>query len=244
MYSLLKKCIYYVLAKTKYRIHSPIIFNFCSEVLDNTKWYYAFSDLTLFGKGSPLMDQWVGQVSQSFLLSSRTQNLTDFQFILLFKTAQWYQANEQIEINPNHYLSGLYLGLGNSDCNKYVHNTDPKDSNLLIKFYKSFPLDVVPLSHKISNKSKLLVLIHPGDIEQTMIILETHNILEKPCLLLFNNLYHNHEMRLLWQKIKTAVSIHYSIEFYGFGAILIDDSIIKSQEFKLIGYRHKPFQVI
>jgi hypothetical protein len=33
------------------------------------------------------------------------------------------------------------------------------------------------------------------------------------------------------------------LEFYNFGAILIDDSIIKTQEFKLIAYRHKPFQI-
>jgi hypothetical protein len=243
MYSMFKKCIYYILAKTKYRIHSPIVYSFCHEVLDNTKWYYALTDLTLFGKSSPLMDQWKEQATQSLKLSTHRQNFTNFQLHLLFKIAQWYQAEQQVEINPNQYLSGLYLGLGNSDCAKYVYNADHEDSKLLIKSYKSFPVEVLPLSHKIMNSPKSLVLIHPENIDQIMHVLETHKIFEKSCLIIFSNFNKEPKVSAVYKEIKNKAKLYYSLEFYNFGAILIDDSIIKTQEFKLIAYRHKPFQI-
>lgn len=111
---------YYFKAANKYQIHSPFVFNFINEILENKENYYAFEELELlrkrlkkdhtlisvtdFGAGSQVANKKERKVS------SIAQSAVSSPFFgqLLFKLIHHYKPQNIIEMGTSLGLTTLY----------------------------------------------------------------------------------------------------------------------------------------
>ena len=103
---------YYFKSKTKYQIHSPFVFDFVQEVLEDQRNYYYFNTIKHFIKkiGSdttPIKDSLTGKNSKVSAVA-REQYLSPSIGQLLFKTINHYQPNIVLEFGTGLGLNTLY----------------------------------------------------------------------------------------------------------------------------------------
>lgn len=103
---------YYLKSKTKYQIHSPFVFEFVQNVLEDQRNYYYFSTIKHFIKriasdATPIKDINDG-LDKKVSVVAREQHLSPAIGQLLFKTINHYQPKIALEFGTGLGLNTLY----------------------------------------------------------------------------------------------------------------------------------------
>ncbi|MEY4926665.1 MAG: hypothetical protein RI894_1101, partial [Bacteroidota bacterium] len=118
---------YYKNAKTRYRIHSPFVFEWADNVLDDDRYYYAFDRadhlrnmmesnhteiaVTDFGAGSQKTSDSHRKISQI----AKTAVSSERKCAFLFKTIQLYKPKTMLELGTSLGVSAVYQALAYTD---------------------------------------------------------------------------------------------------------------------------------
>lgn len=103
---------YYLNAKTKYQIHSPFVFEFVQEVLEDQRNYYYFNTIKHFinrikNDTTPITDP-ISGLKTKVSAVARAQYLSPSVGQLLFKSINYYRPSTLLEFGTGLGLNTLY----------------------------------------------------------------------------------------------------------------------------------------
>jgi hypothetical protein len=211
---------FYFRAKTKYKIHSPLLFSFCEKVLDNQLFYYAylkFSDQNPQDKHSNI-----------------SQNWSQWKARVLFRISQWYQADKVLISKQLHSAYTDAITLGNQDAIIFK----AKNIAELSKEYSSKQKDILEKKNKKMLYSSIIsdAKNHPDCLDQIK-----KESLE--FLVIFTDIHRDNQNYRIWNKLSKQHNDLLCIELWQIGIVIGSSVLTYGSYTVLIPYRWKPFQV-
>jgi predicted O-methyltransferase YrrM len=258
---------FYFLAKTKYDVHSPFVFELISEVLESKKYYYFFDDLEHlrkkmlnskailnvedFGAGSQVLKS-----NQRPLAKIAASSLSDFEECqFLFRLVHHYKPKNVLELGTSLGLSALYLSKANSETKIYTIEgsksiADVAKTNFGVMKAKNIECTVgnidevlVKNLEKIKNVD-LLFLDGNHQKEPTLRYFEQSlPFLTSKSVVIFDDIYWSAEMTSAWEEVKKHPNVKVSVDIYHFGLIFFNEEIKEKQDFRLIKTIWKPWRM-
>jgi predicted O-methyltransferase YrrM len=253
---------FYLQANTRYRIHSPLAFEWTSEVLEDDRYYYFFKDIerlrrVLRGNRQPHVHQDLGAGksgprSNQHILQHAAATSEKGRF--LFRMTRWRQPATLLEIGVSLGIGALYLhnavrksryiGLeGCPDCAQAARDNLFRfqlcNADILTgDFAETLPqalrtLGVVDMVYFDGNHSGTATLRY---FEQCLPFTTTQSVF------IFDDIYWSAEMTASWNHIRADERVALSIDCFDFGIVFFDPSVREKQHFKVLRSFWKPWQ--
>lgn len=238
--------LYLLQAKSKYYIHSPFVFSFINEVLNDQRSFYCYKEIedcrkTLesddskidvddFGAGSFFEKKNIRSISFIAKTSSAPKKYSQ----LLFRLIQFYKCKNILELGTSLGITTLYLSAVSHDEKIYsiegsnsIAAEAEKNFRLLkrnnIQLIKGrFEEQLRPTLTKM-NHVDLLYIDGNHRLNPT---LEYFNsalpFLNENSMVVIDDIYWSHEMKQAWNKIKNHPSVTLSIDLFRMGIIFFN----------------------
>jgi len=170
---------YYFKSKTKYQIHSPFVFDFVQEVLEDQRNYYYFNTIKHFvkrvaGDTTPIIDP-LASLNTKVNVLAKEQHLSSNIGQLLFKSINHYQPNIIVEFGTGLGLNTLYQCTPSTKSLFHTFETSKAlaqvaQENFHILGIRHVQLHVGPIE---SNATSLLSTLAAPDTSFLQTLLET-----------------------------------------------------------------------
>lgn len=257
-FQLAKKFIhYYFTAKNGkgHRIHSPFVFDFIKNVLNDKTTYGCYksieplrkqllNDNTIiavedFGAGSaviPFRDRKVSAIAASSLKKKKFAQL-------LFRIVKYYQPGTIVELGTSFGITTSYLAFASTDAKVFtlegskaigdIAEANFKKLNLKNIFFirdnfeRSFPF----VLEKIKNIDLLFV---DGNHRRDATLAYFHESLEKSnsfSVFIFDDIHWSNEMEDAWKQIKSHSSATLTIDLFFIGLVFFNPDFKVKQDF-------------
>ncbi len=256
---------YYWKAKTKYDVHSPFVFDFIKEVLEDDKFYYHFKDIEQlrtqlldnqsiievedFGAGSAVIKSNKRKVADIAKTSLTRENFCQ----LLFKIVHHYKPKEIIELGTSFGVASLYLSKAAPNATLQTIEGSEKIADIAQLNFDLFKASNITIHRgnintvlpEVLEKTKRLDMIFLDGNHQKM---PTIDYFEKSLpfahaqtIFIFDDIYWSKGMSEAWETVKSHPSTTLSIDLYQFGLVFINPEFKEKQHFTLIDSLWKPF---
>ncbi len=265
---IIKKYInYYTNAKTVFNVHSPFVFEFMEDVLEDKRKYYFFDD--------------VKPLRESMLNYSREIEVTDlgagsrtgggkrrkvsdiaksavspaWQAELLFKIINKYKPNTILEMGTSLGITTLYQKAPNHNARLITLEGCPNIAKIAKKNFRT--LGITGLDLRVGPFSETL----PGalkDLQQIDYAFIDGHHAQKPTLdyfqqilpfthtesiLIFDDIHWSDGMELAWKEIQEHPQVTLSIDLFYFGLVFFRDTFARKQHFTLTRAKNKPWKM-
>lgn len=256
---------FYFQAWTQYRVHSPFIFTFCQEVLDDNREFYAFSQLEtlrefLIADTSKIEVTDLGAGTQSRLGATRSVRaiaqsaLTSPLYCrFLFRTLLLYKPKTILEMGTSLGLSTLYLAKAASQAKIITLEGCPNTAAIAQKNFDRYEATNIELragpfqdtlSPSLQDLQTLDFAFIDGNhrqaptldyFEQCLVTIDNHSIL------VFDDIHWSEEMEAAWEQIKAHPRVTASVDLFFMGIVFFRKDFVKKQHFKLVPQGWKPW---
>jgi len=258
---------YYFKAITRYRLHSPFVYEFNKNIVEDRRHYYAFDDFNVlrkqlsnnhqeidildFGAGSRKFKSNKRKISDILKSSVSTKSQCEF----LFRLSNYNQASNILELGTSLGLSTLALALGNKKSKVLSLEGSPEIARIAkenFKLFKATNIEVLegPFSETLENAMTNLRKIDLAFIDGHHKKIPTIEYFEKilpfthsDSILIFDDINWSAEMQEAWHTIKNHPSVSLSIDLFWCGIVFFKEDIIEKQAYTLIPYKYKPWQI-
>lgn len=256
---------YWLAAKTKYRVHSPYVFDFVMEVLEDQRWYYAFDGLLLlkkelssdqrslqvtdYGAGQGRSaHRGVGQIANSAVCSPRKGRF-------LFRLVKWAQPNHVLELGTSLGVSALYQYYGHSNAHFTTLEGCPAIAGIATENFKRFAKGEInqlvgpfeeTLPRALQQIPSLDFVLFDGNHRKAPTLLYFEQCLAKThndSVFVFDDIHWSAEMEEAWNEIKNHPQVRLSIDVFDYGIVFFRKEQIEKEHFVLCPYKWKPFLV-
>lgn len=248
---------YKLLASTKYDIHSPFIFSFITEILQDQKPFYAFEDIELlrtsmirsnetlevedYGAGSKTMKtrmRKVSEIAKTTLISKKFGEL-------LFRMVNSWQPQTILELGTSLGISTLYLAKANESAKVITLEGGFEIANLARKnFEKLQAVNIQLLEGEFSTTlpRALQILQSPdfifidGNHRKTPTLLYFEQCLQhsnEKTVIVFDDIHWSEEMETAWKEIKNHPAVTLSIDLFFKGIIFLRKEVYRKQHFTI-----------
>ncbi|HKK88227.1 MAG TPA: class I SAM-dependent methyltransferase [Saprospiraceae bacterium] len=258
--------VFYWRAKNRYRIHHDKIYDFCLQILDDQRRFYLFGDVRTWREELSLsreMLEWTdyGAGSQSVYGSGSIRSVRavyqsssspEFKGKWLARLVWWWEAENILEL-------GTCLGVGSSylaGARKKASYTGIEGSERLSNYTRKALRQVGAYEAQVINgrfEKVLPELLEKEDFDLVFIdgnhtkkaTLIYDNMLREKiggrCLLIFDDIYWNSEMKEAWKQIQQKSGNDLCIDLFFVGLVFINSSmLLKPRQFSLIPFTWKP----
>ncbi|MFN0016151.1 MAG: O-methyltransferase [Saprospiraceae bacterium] len=261
---------FYFAAQTRYQMHSPFVFDWVNEVLEDRRWFYAFDDIEALRRqmlASPVVlnveDYGAVSVGEqpvqrrvAVRQAAAVAASSPAQGRMLFRMVQWHRPQRLLEIGTSVGVGAMYLAsaarearlisLEGSEAVARIAETNLEILNL----HRNAAVRSGPFRETLAPALKSL-----GEVD--LIFFDGHHseaatldYFER-CLpychggtaLVFDDLYWSAEMTAAWEKIKQNERITTTIDCFDLGFAFLNPDIGQKQHFKLVPLRLKPWKV-
>lgn len=256
---------YYTAAKTIHSAHSPFLYDFLLNTIENRRRYYAFNDfdhlrrlmalnkekigLTDYGAGSHTLTEEKRRISDILQTSVSGEN----QCRVLFNIARFMQAKHILELGSSLGISTLYLSQGHPTAKVYTIEGDPEIHHIARANYDLFHPEIVSMCGKFDAiLPELLPRIPPIDLvfidgnHRYDATLNYHTMIKKwvssRAVLVYDDIYWSTEMTRAWQELIQDDHFQISIDCFHYG-ILIKHPEASKEHFTIIEKRKKPWSL-
>ena len=257
---------FYRQATTVHHMHSPFVFDFVQNVLDDKKRYYIFNaleherrillsnknkiTLTDYGAGSKTgqgREKSIGAIASGVMSNKKKCHI-------LFNLVNAFQPGTVIELGTSLGLSTMYMAKANEKSVVYTIEADPaiyKLARLLfernnvpnIHLINDTFVNVLPDLLKKVEKVDLAYIDGNHSYEATI---NHFNLLLNRChsksIFVFDDIYWSDQMLKAWEEIKNKQEVAFTIDTFDFGFVFFDNMMPK-QHFKYIEFFKKPFHI-
>jgi hypothetical protein len=213
---------YMLLRKSKYKIHSPFVYEFMTKVLYDKG---SNRDYDLILRISRLVD------GKRFATRSRRK-----QARFLYRLVRFMEPETVLSFGKVSALNTSALALGNLQTKVYL-----EQSNEFLETLSSMGVVNVNLIHPETDKEEELERCNTGfvlygieDFEE-----DTWNNLEdgmaqadEDTVLVFEGIHHNRRTEAAWEAIKASEGVTLTMDLYGMGLVFFREGIEK-QDFVL-----------
>ncbi|MBN8785693.1 MAG: class I SAM-dependent methyltransferase [Terrimonas sp.] len=253
----LKYIHYYITAANGkgHGVHSPFVFDFITNVLNDRRNFYAFSNIEYmreqllhstdiievqdFGAGSSVMQQKTRKVSDIAKWSLKSRKYAQ----LLFRMVNYYQPETIIELGTSLGITTAYLASANRNASVYsFEGADAIAERAKAYFNKAglqniqlikgnFDNTFLPALQKIKRVDFAFI---DGNHRKEPALRYFNQLL--PCLhnssiVIFDDIHWSREMEEAWETIKLLDCVTCSIDLFFIGIILISKDFKATQDF-------------
>jgi len=257
---------YYLNAQTLYNVHSPFIYDFTTNILDDNRYYYAFEKLDRvrfkllrnqtmiptvdFGAGSR-----AGQASERAVRDLAKTLLTSEEMgAILFKMVNHYHCKKILELGTALGIGSLYLGMaapqsseiytieGNPFLAKFAQQQFKKlERNNITSIEGTFE-DQLPETLK---QMKQVDMVYFDGHHQKKATLNYFQqclpYITEDSIFVFDDINWSPGMMAAWEEIKQHSKVTYSIDLFRAGIVFFKPSKMGKEDFTLISHKWKPW---
>ncbi|MDG1756348.1 MAG: class I SAM-dependent methyltransferase [Bacteroidia bacterium] len=240
----LKYLRYYLSSKGKHGVHSPLVYQFITQVLNSnegSKYPLAEyerkrlqSDTTLidfvdFGKSGKTYEKKINTIAKSSLKSKKYAQL-------LRRIAQHFQLNKILELGTSLGITTAYLAYDQS-VNITTLEGSERVAQEAEKVWKNLRLSQIQcikggfektLSHVSQQSFDLIYLDGNHRYEPTLAyfdVLKKNS--HKKTVFIFDDIHYSESMEEAWRQIKQQADVTITIDLFFIGIVWIDNSLSK-----------------
>ena len=252
-------------AKTKYQVHSPFVYDFATEILEDKRQYYAFSYLEKL-RSHFLKDKNSIQVKDygagSYSLTNKQRRISDiakasltspFYCRILFKIVNQYQPKTILELGTSLGLTTLYLAHANPKASVFTFEGCPNLSQLARDNFERMKTgnielitgefgETLPLF--LQNTDSLDLAFIDGNHRKAPTLQYFEWCLAKSnenTIFVFDDIYWSDEMVQAWKEIKRHPATRLSIDLFYMGVVFLRKEQKTPEHFKLSPTAWKPW---
>jgi predicted O-methyltransferase YrrM len=248
---------YFFKAKNLHGIHSPFVYNFNEQVLNDKRKFYAFekienlrqlllqdnTQLTVqdYGAGSIKKNGNVRLVKDIANNAGRTKKYGE----LLFKITEYYKCNNILELGTSLGIGGAYVAMANAEA---TFTTIEGSAEIAAKAAENFiSLGIKNVKHLIGNFNDELPIICKHKAPLDLVIIDgnhqyeaTKNYFEilknniaENSILIFDDIHWSQGMQQAWQEILQTDLVFVSVDVFQFGILFFNKNFTTKQHFVL-----------
>lgn len=258
---------FYFSAQTRFGIHSPFVFSIVTDLLEDRREFYAFSEIETIrkqslslknvieikkvGAGSRVTDQTQRPVSHIVKNSS----VPGFWGRFLFKSVLHFKARAIVELGTSLGFSTMYLAKANSTARVFSIEADAG----LLRFskgnFKNLKLENICLFEGAFEHELPALLTQSGQVDLAFIdgdhrfeptVAYFKMLLEKAggnSVFIFDDIHWSDEMERAWQWIQNQSEVTLTIDFYRMGMVFFKKEFKEKQHFKIVPFAWKPWRI-
>ena len=259
---------YYAKSITKYKVHSPFVYDFIENIFEKTTYLPPLSQIERERKNL-LKDQRIfskidfgagskkGKNALRMVSEEAKHSLTPaWQCRFLFNLVQHYKPENMVELGTSLGISTLYQALGNPKArfwsiegNHFIH-TQAK------RTIEKFELEIPPilllgsfrqhLKTCLDQLGQLDYIFIDGD-HQSKSLLDYYQIcssyLHQDSIMIIHDINWSKDMQDGWQRICKEEAVTLSINLYYLGILFFRKGLGQKRDYKLIHSKWKPWQL-
>lgn len=257
---------YFIKADTFYQVHSPFVYEFATEVLEDEREYYAFRDVeklryllsknqsqiqtTDFGAGSVS-----GKKNKSKSISTIVKNSASrpWQCQTLFRLVNHYKPMTMLEMGTSLGISTMYQAQASQNARFITLEGDPKLAELSKYHFEELNIQNVMLKEGEFEQTLEPALKELGKVDYVFIdgnhrITPTLEYFEA-CLpyahnntiFVFDDIHWSEGMELAWNQLKAHPSVTLTIDLFHMGVVFIRKEQKSVEHFILSPLAWKPW---
>lgn len=257
---------YYHKADTKYQVHSPFVFDFALNVLEDDREFYSFTSVehlrnilernstkvqtTDFGAGSASgnhKDKTIGSIAKS-AASKKWQCQT------LFRLVNFYKPKTMLEMGTSLGISTIYQASAAQNSKFISLEGDPQIAKLANYHLEEMKIKNVDLRvgkfedtmHlALNNLGKLDYVFVDGNHRLKPTLDYFESLLEfahNETVFVFDDIHWSDEMESAWEKIKVHPRVTISIDLFHMGIIFIRKEKKVKEHYVLCPLSWKPWK--
>lgn len=257
-FQLAKKYLYYYLAASNgngHGIHSPFVFGFIKNVLNDKKKYRYFDiieagrkkllkqsaeiEVTDFGAGSAVIKtnkRAVADITRSSLKPAKYARL-------LYRMVNYYQPHTILELGTSFGITTAYLAAANANAKVYTVEGSSAIAEIARKTFLRMDLTNIELITGDFNSTLPAILVKLKTIdlafidgnhrkEPTLDYFQQLLLHSNPAtILIFDDIHWSTEMEAAWAEIKKHPSVTLTIDLFFIGIVFLNTDINHKQHF-------------
>lgn len=204
-------------------MHSPFVFNFIINVLNDDREFYAFKDIE--AQAAPFSDD-----------SKKVNHL-------LFRMVDYYRAKHIVELDAEIGVTTAYLAYANTNARviAFEKNKELIDfQENFIDLYKTDNIELIVGEYEITlpkavNQLHSLDFVLMGKCSDTLIgyFKLLKNAIHTNTFIIVKDIHSNKEAEESWYKIIDDVSVKATIDLFHIGIVLFNPNFKAKQHFKV-----------
>lgn len=260
---------FYLAADTRYQVHSPFVFEFAGEVLEDDRWYYAFedveairarmlnSDVTLNMTDYGASDAGKAPVEKQAPLRgvARVAASSPAQGRRLFRLVRWLKPGRILELGTSVGVGAMYLAAAAREARLL----SLEGSEACVHVARA-NLGILNLNHRAEVIQGAFSDTLPGALQSLgqvdLAFFDGHHrkaptvAYFEQCLshvhersvLVFDDVYWSPEMTAAWEQIRQHPRVTLSIDCYDLAFVFFNPDIKEKQHFRLTPSAWKPWK--
>lgn len=258
---------FYWSATTKYHVHSPFVFDFIENVLEDPRLFYAFHEIETIRKFL-LKDHQTIQVTDLGAGSKYTKsNQREVRQIAksalsspafcrkLFRIVNHYKPKQILEMGTSLGISTAYLRKGALNAQLVTLEGCPEISARAQKVFKRLKLEGIKningdfqqtLPDALKRMGKVDLIFFDGNHrkEPTLAYFElAMQYASEDSIFIFDDIYWSEEMLDAWEVLKADQRVRLSIDLFSMGILFFKKEIKQKQHYRLIPWWWKPWKM-
>lgn len=267
MHQLLRFPAYYWRARTAFSMHSPILYAFCGQVLDDGRQFYAFEEIEAWraallsdDRTLDILDLGSGgrhqPVQQRAIRSVAEQSVSPpWKGRMLFRTMCWWKPDLIVELGTSLGISTAYLAMARSttpvvtiDGAEQLHEIARKgwkdlDIRNITTITSSFSEALVQLPWRNSQRPAIYL---DGDHDPTRVLAlleEIRLFANQPFLVIIDDIRWSSAMWTGWNQWQARFPYGAWVDLFQMGIWIHDPAFLQQQRQTLIPRQYKPFRL-
>jgi len=233
---------YYFNAKTKYQVHSPFVFEFVEQIVEDDRQYYYFNTIEGYRKQVSVTDTSLRNLAKKHSISPEMGRF-------LFKIVNKYQPKFAIELGTGIGIATLYQCTPSKKMQLYSLEENVGLAKKSQSLLQALGLQNVQFMIGPYEKSVPSVFSKMPQIDLVTINeLTTQNLMEKilaqcakEAVLVFNYPHRTKERLTQWEWLKSHPSIRLTVDLYNMGIAFFREEQKEKTHFDLIKAYKKPW---
>lgn len=257
---------YYFRADTKYQVHSPFVFDFALNVLEDDREFYSFTSVehlrnilernstevqtTDFGAGSTSGNQKIKTIGSI----AKNAASKKWQCQTLFRLVNFYKPKTMLEMGTSLGISTIYQASAAQNAKFISLEGDPQIAKLANYHLEEMKIKNVDLRVGKFEDTMHLALNDLGKLDYVFVdgnhrlkptldyfesLLEfAHN----ETVFVFDDIHWSEEMESAWEKIKTHPRVTISIDLFHMGVVFIRKEKKVKEHYILCPLSWKPWK--
>ena len=252
-------------ATTAYRVHSPFVFEFIKNVLEDKRSFYSFGgiesirrklyqnkesiEVTDFGAGSQVIKSRVRKIK-----SMAKSSLTPAYYCqILFRIVHHYKPQTILELGTSFGVSTLYQALPDSRAKVITLEGCPHVARIAQQHFKIMeakniqlingPFDQV-LPNALKDLEKLDYVFIDGNHRKEPTLRYFEQCLQyahNDSIFIFHDIHWTTDMEAAWAEIQQHPQVQVTIDLFFMGIVFFRKEQKEKEHFKLLPIRWKPW---
>ena len=258
---------YYFRAKTKYNVHSPFVFDFVDSVLEDDRWYYAFSEwealrhqilkdrtkvrITDLGAGS----QMVADQERTLRSLAHYSANKPYSCRLLFRIVGHYHPATLLELGTSLGISTGYQAAAALDSRVITIEGCPNIAKFAAHHFRLMKMENI---QQLQGRFEDMLPVALKELKTLDYVFVDGNHRKEPTLryfesclacaheksvFVFDDIHWSKEMEQAWDAIRQHPEVRLTIDLYFFGVVFFRKDFQVKEHYTLIKWGWKPWSI-